>query len=631
MAKRGRPAKSNPLTARLTALREELENHVGGSVASSGRVPEIMEFIESPDYLGLSHYEPTPIELFPFQKIALKVFYRGTKGNENLRLTDDEIQLCRDHGLDDPDFEQGDLLKKYESGNLFQELVLVWGRRSGKDFVISILALYEAMRLIETPGGDPHALYGLSTGAPFTIITIANSSKQAEILFQEMKDKVLKSAYFSDKISPEGILQDTMFIMTPADRRRNEEMKARGLPTSPGSVVIRAGHSNSDTLAGIGCYCLMLDEIGLYKQTPGSSGGEAIYRTLAPATATYVRMEKYIDEAGVERDKHIYDGKIICISSPRGKEGVLYDLFRTSPTVPQRLSLRLPTWVVNTRQSHDGLRNMFSQMHDDEFNMEFGAEFAGTAGQSFFPRDVVEDCFKANIQLKEYGDPGQFYFCHLDPATSSHNYALVVCHREQYIKKNTGKSDFKVVIDHIKFWQPSKDKPIVNEEIEAYIKNLSRRFYFSQVSFDQWNSASSIRALQAVGIPAKLTRFTKRHKIIIYDYLYDLASSGRLHMPHHELLKNEMLYLQRKYMPTGYRVFPKRDGSIKTDDIVDALAGACFATSEREETRLPQGRLARLSVTMGADQTVWRSMQGTPYGVGPGEKISKDMDRRLGR
>lgn len=625
MAKRGRPSKTNPLLAELTAFRESLENEAGGQIASSGKIPSIVEFIESREYLGMSHYEPTPIELFPFQKIALKAFYRGTKGNEDLKLTDEEIELCKQHGLDDPDFEQGDLLKKYESGNLFQELVLVWGRRSGKDFVISILALYEALKLIESPDGDPHALYGLSTGAPFTIITIANSSKQAEILFQEIRDKVLKSVYFSDKISQEGMLQDTMYIMTPADRKRNEEMRARGLPTSPGSVVIRAGHSNSDSLAGIGCYCLMLDEIGLYKQTPGSSGGEAIYRTLAPATATYVRKEKYIDEEGVEREKFIYDGKIICISSPRGKEGVFYELFRTSPTVPQRLSLRLPTWVVNVKQSRDGLRNMFSQMQDEEFEMEFGAEFAGTAGQSFFPRDIVEACFKPSLQLKEYGEPGQVYFCHLDPATSSHNYALVVCHREQFIKKDTGKMDFRVVVDHVKFWQPSKDKPIVNEEIESYIAKLSRRFYLSQVSFDQWNSAASIRALQAKGIPAKLTRFTKRYKIIIYDYLYDLASSGKLCMPHHDLMKNEMLYLQRKYMPTGYRVFAKRDGTIRTDDLVDALAGACFATSEQDESRLPQGRLARLSVTMGTDQTVWRSMQGVPYGVGSGQRVAKDM------
>jgi len=625
MAKRGRPRKTNPLLAKLTAFRESLENEAGGQVASSGKIPSIVEFIESREYLGMGYYEPTPIELFPFQRIALKAFYRGTKGNEDLKLTDEEIELCKKYDLDDPDFENGDLLKKYESGNLFQELVLVWGRRSGKDFVISILALYEALKLIESPGGDPHAMYGLSTGAPFTILTIANSSKQAEILFQEIRDKVVKSIYFSDKISPEGMLQDTMYIMTPADRKRNEEMTARGLPISPGSVVIRSGHSNSDSLAGIGCYCLMLDEVGLYRQTPGSSGGEAIYRTLAPATSTYVRQEKYIDEEGVERERFIYDGKIICISSPRGKEGVFYDLFRTSPTVPQRLSMRLPTWVVNTRQNRDGLRQMFSQMQDEEFEMEFGAEFTGTAGYSFFPRDIVEACFKPSLQLKEYGEPGQFYFCHLDPATSSHNYALVVCHREQFIKKDTGKMDFRVVVDHIKFWQPSKDKPIVNEEIESYIAKLSRRFYLSQVSFDQWNSAASIKGLQAKGIPAKLTRFTKRYKIIIYDYLYDLASSGKLYIPYHEPMKNEMLYLQRKYMPTGYRVFAKRDGTVRTDDLVDALAGACFSTFKQDESRLPQGRLARLSVTMGADQTMWRSMQGIPYGVGSGQRVAKDM------
>lgn len=145
------------------------------------------------------------------------------------------------------------------------------------------------------------------------------------------------------------------------------------------------------------------------------------------------------------------------------------------------------------------------------------------------------------------------------------------------------------------------------------------------MSFDQWNSAASIKSLQAKGIPAKLTRFTKRYKVIIYDYLYDLASSGKLLIPHHDLLKNEMLYLQRKYMPTGYRVFAKRDGMVRTDDLVDALAGACFVTSDQDQSRLPQGRLARLSVTMGADQTVWRSMQGVPYGVGLGQRVAKDM------
>ena len=270
------------------------------------------------------------------QRIALKAFYRGSEGNENLKLSDEEMKLCRDLELDDED--NGDFIEKYESGNLFTEMVLVWGRRSGKDFCVAIIALYEALKLLESPNGDPHALYGLGGGAPFNILTIANSSSQAQVLFNEIKDKVMPSKYFQSKMSNESITSDSMHLLTPADMKRNMEMQAKGLPQTMGSVIIKSGHSNSDSLAGIGCYCLLLDEIGLYKQTAGASGGDAIYRTLTPATATYVRKKKEIDKYGNEIERSIYDGKIICISSPRAKEGIFYELFSGSRSVPHRIT-----------------------------------------------------------------------------------------------------------------------------------------------------------------------------------------------------------------------------------------------------------------------------------------------------
>jgi hypothetical protein len=141
---------------------------------------------------------------------------------------------------------------------------------------------------------------------------------------------------------------------------------------------------------------------------------------------------------------------------------------------------------------------------------------------------------------------------------------------------------------------------------------ISRRFNFELVTFDQWNSQHSIDHLKKHSVPAKMTRFTKRYKIIIYDNLYDLASAGRLQIPAHELLKDEMLYLQRRYTPTGYRVFAKKDGLIKTDDVVDALAGATYACLNESNNRLPQGRLAKMSVTQFGDGIVFRGMQGQP-------------------
>ena len=138
MAKRGRPPKETSIFKQLEGLRKVIQNTATSSEVNR-KIPSIEEFIDSEDYLGLPFRTPQPIKLFPMQRIALKAFYRGTEGNENLSLTEDEIQMCKDVGLDDED--NGDFLEKYESGNLFTEMVLVWGRRSGKDFVISVLAL----------------------------------------------------------------------------------------------------------------------------------------------------------------------------------------------------------------------------------------------------------------------------------------------------------------------------------------------------------------------------------------------------------------------------------------------------------------------------------------------------------
>lgn len=607
MAKPGRHKKKTGLLLDLEKLKQSIKN-TSFFATENGNIPSIIEFVESEKYLGLPVQKPTPIDLYPLQRIMLKAFYAGSTGNESLSLDDEEVKLCKLNNLEDENVS--DIFIKQNNGIIKSEMVLVWGRRSGKDFCIAILACYEAAKLLESPFGDPYRLYNLGSGAPFTILTVANSSAQAQVLFNEIKDKILKSQYFSDKIVPEGILADQIHLLTPADKIRNAEMLDRGLPQNPGSVIIRSGHSNSDSLAGISCYCLLLDEIGLYKQTPGSGGGDSIYRTLAPATSTYIRKVTSTDEYGKETSKDVYDGKIICISSPRGKEGIFFDLYRKSPNVKHRVMCKLPTWVVNPSQTRELLREKFTNMTEEEFMMEFGAEFSGTAGQTFFTRDMVDKCFYNNMKLKDNGESGYSYFCHLDPATSSHNYALCVCHKEIFLNQETGKTDFKIMVDHIRYWQPLEGKPILTEEVDSYIIGLSKKFNFELVTFDQWNSQHSIEHLKKHSIPAKMTRFTKRYKIIIYDNLYDLSSSGRLFIPNHDLLKNEMLYLQRRYTPTGYKVFAKKDGLVKTDDVSDALAGAAYACMHDTSERLPQGKLVRMLVSDIASSYPFRGMSG---------------------
>jgi hypothetical protein len=229
-------------------------------------VPDIVTFLYDPAYLALKNRSPE-ITLYPVQELILKCFYRGTLGNENLQITDEEIALCESLHLDSR--KNGNILKKWDNGKLFTELVLVWGRRSGKDFTISVIALYEAMKLLESPGGDPYAKYKLSSANPFTILTIANSQSQARILYNEIRDKFMSAPYFRDKFNPDGLTMDSIWMLTPKDKKDNEEFAAKGWPQKLGSIRVLSGHSNSDSLLGLGCFVLLLDEVASFKTTAG--------------------------------------------------------------------------------------------------------------------------------------------------------------------------------------------------------------------------------------------------------------------------------------------------------------------------------------------------------------------------
>tara|TARA_B100000614_G_scaffold262909_1_gene300774 strand:+ start:237067 stop:240150 length:3084 start_codon:yes stop_codon:yes gene_type:complete len=494
---------------------------------------------------------------------------------------------------------------------------------SGKGFITSVIALYEAMKLLEAPGGNPYAQYELATAAPFLILTIANSAEQAKHLFKEIRDKIMLSEYFKDRLDDEHLTNDSLVFLTPHDINQNEDLAKRGLPPREGSVRIVSGHSNSDSLVGMSCYCLLLDEIGLYKNTAGSSSGDQIYNSLAPAVKTYIRKqpifdtrtgEPKLDDNGEPVTKDVFDGKIICISSPRGKEGIFFDLYSHAHEVSHRLMMRLPTWKVNPQMTEAALRADFPNMPEEKFRMEFGAEFSGTGGESFFPRDAVEACFeRRGLKDINMGKPGIVYFAHLDPALSSHNYGMVVCHKEVYLNQETKQRDFRIVIDHVKHWAPTPDKLISVNDVDSYIMALNRRFHFGLVSYDQWNSQQSIQKLRRIGMPAIETRFSRNYKMMIYDNLYELVASGRLlipdHTASHNLLKLEMINLQKKYLATGgYRVLPKADGDILTDDLCDALAGACFNAMDRTTRKLPQGKLVNTPVS--TQQQVFRQMQG---------------------
>lgn len=573
-------------------------------------LPNIIDFCESKHYLNLSG---DGIFLFPIQKIILKTFYRGRMGNENLALTDEELKLLFE-------FKLTNVIEKYHSGYLFRELILVLGRRSGKDFLTSLIALYEAMKLMECPNGSPFDYYGIASGNPIYILTVATSSDQARILFTEIKTRMQASEYFKGKV--DKVEADRVWLLTPEDKKKKKELIEEGLPPStiPSSVVIMSGHSNSEGLLGKRIFALLLDEVASFKTTGSALSGDRIYSALTPATVDFKTPNKKQPDGST-----MYDSKIISISSPRAEEGILYKLYIESNNTPSRLSFKLPTWRVNLNTEEDSLRQEFKFMNPVEFQMEFGAEFSGTAGELFIPAHYVDAAFQLGDEIspnqKIVGRPGMIYYAHLDPAATSHNYALIVMHIEERtrIKEKENGIKFKekvkiFVVDHIMAWQPAMKDAIEVGKIDQYILDLAKVFRFAMVSYDDFHSLSSIQKLRAKGVPSKITKFRKAYKVQIYTHLEHLLINHQISFPRKGpwsgLLERELKCLKRVYNPSGFKIEPDPEAQTNTDDICDALAGACGIAVDIAYSGYPKSGTVYLPQSRDMGQAQWNIGSG---------------------
>ena len=472
---------------------------------------------------------------------------------------------------------------------------------SGKDFMVSLIALYEAMRLLDLPEGDPFKFYGIDPGNPIYILTVATAADQAKILFNEIKTKITASEYFSDKIG--HMTSDTIWLKTEGDKVKQQKLiDAKLMQTAQKmetSIAIRAGHSNSDSLLGKRYYVLLFDEVASYKNTGGPMSGDRIYTALGPGTVDFKRKIG-VSDSGTPIT--VTDSKIISISSPKSEEGKLFQIYNETPTISNRLGFKLPTWKVNLSLTEKSLREENQYMSPAEFAMEFGAEFSGTSGEKFIPDHYVDIAFEIGAQLglnaqNVRGIPGVAYYAHLDPATSSHNYALVVLHIEERTRLIHENEDSKImkkerikmfVVDHVKVWTPTLDKGIVVSEIDDYICNLAKLFRLVSVTYDTWESLASTQKLRSRGIPTRITPFRRQYKMHIYDNLEQLLINKQLALPRKgnyvQLLEMELKCLKKAYRDGGYKIMPNSDGQVTTDDLADALAGACGAASVQEHS-----------------------------------------------
>lgn len=577
MRKKTEEIKQDPL---LAAIREiNLSNPVlqGANVSTvdAKAIVDIITFCDSPLYLDLPS---SNFNLWIAQRVILKSFYMGTRGNENIKLTQEEWKWLYDNDKDEERdgivYEKNvndvivKLLKKEKENFNFTELHLALGRRSSKTIMASVISAYEAYKLLTIAGGDPHKFYGIPRGEDIHIINVALSQDQAGVLFGMIRQRLMDAPFFRDRIANATTIE--IRLWTDEDLKKKKKISALEIK---GSVVILCGHSNPDTLHGKSAVLILFDELAFYDET-GKTPGSAFYNALEPSTKKF---------------KQFGDARLVEISSPNTMVGIFYDIYRSAKTSNHILSYQLPTWRVNEDVPYDALAED-RKRNPDNFCIEYGAQWAksGTYG-NYFDAGLIERCIRTDIAQHTRPQPGYNYYLHVDPASSGDKYAAVLVAKEYYVN-HLGKRRIRVRLANMWVWEPEPGLGLLFNKIDKDMINICSIYRPIAVTYDQFNSIQSIQLLRSHGINTVQTSFNRGFKNKIYQNLKDMMG----YYPQSELwlYDDPRLILEMKalkYRPTmrGISLVKDKHGEVKTDDLIDCLAGAVASASEALRMSLP--------------------------------------------
>jgi len=569
--------KKEPKNSLLDAIHEIEENHPSINSDEKGIV-DIITFCDNPHYLNLPGNN---FHLYMSQRVILKTFYMGTRGNENLKLTKEEWEWLYSHEED----EERDgiiykknireviekLLKNEKIPDFkgFKELNLVLGRRGSKTILASVISSYEIYKLLVIGNGDPHEFYGLPYDDEIAVINVALSQQQAGRLFAQIQARIRNGPFFADRVANETTTEIRFFTDKDLEKKKigdaNLEIK--------GSLFILCGHSNPDTLAGYSTILILFDELAYYDES-GKVTGSYFYNRLKPSLAKFVKHG---------------DGRVVQISSPNAMNGIFYDTHHRAKNDLSILSYQLPTWCSNPEITYESLRGD-RERNPESFVVEYGAQWAkGGVYGNYFESGLVERCIRTDIEPHIRPMYGFNYFLHVDPAKNGNRYVALLVAKEYYTN-NRGQRRIRVRLANIWAWEPQPGIGLLYNEIDKEMIRICGIFHPMVVSYDQYNSVSSLQLLRSHGINAIQTSYNRAFKNKIYQNLKDMMSyqpDSELWLYDEPRLILEMKSL--KYRPTmrGISLVVDKHGEIKTDDCCDCLAGAAAMASEGLRMALP--------------------------------------------
>lgn len=364
-------------------------------------------------------------------------------------------------------------------------LVAVCGARGGKSYVLSALRMLHLALTV--------SLATLAPGEVAVALIVAPDKRLAR--------QVLRYALgaISGMPSLKRLVQSSTadgFVL----KREEGPVSVEVLPATRGGSAVR-GRS----LVGA-----VLDECAFFRDDSYQVNDAEVYRAVAPRV--------------------LRGGQLVLASTPWAEQGLLWDFHSRNHEHPvDAISAHAPTLLLRDDEHTRGYVQREQDRDPANAAREFGAEFMGTTGESFFDGDAIKSSIDDKLVMP----------VHLSHTTASagadmgfrsDSSALVIALRDQA----------RVVVADIHELRPTKGKPLKPSGVVASFAEVVKGYAGEYVVADAHYRQAIVEHLEDNDLALVSAPEGANGKAETYQAVRALLREGRIRLPAHDRLIRQL-------------------------------------------------------------------------------------------
>jgi len=445
-----------------------------------------------------------------------------------------------------------------------REVVLLWGKGSGKDFISRIILLRCAYLILALK--NPQEYYygeGHQCGIErIDMLNTASSKVQAwNNFFDPLRKYVMKSPFFKNRAN----------VLTTEIRFDK-------------AINLLSGHSEAEAQEGLNLIIVVLDEIAAFKTDEEIEDIRRLkLRKNVPQSAA--SLHDFATTSIATRFPKV--GKVVCLSFPRFKGDFITTRYDEGKDDPLIYASKGATYHINPTKTLKDF-DFEKKRNPIRFKCRIQCD-PGIAEDAFFKNVVaLERSFKHELESPIDPFTNRFKstficeddyvrFAHADLAKNRDRAAFAIVHAYEVHKHEVKDKEDKITVvelpliklDVIMYFTAPPGGEIIFEEIQDRILELTekRGFHIELLTFDGYQSLQMMQTMNAKGITAELQSVDKNREA--YETWQDVMYEGRFLSYYNKILvEDEIPYL----VDVKGRKIEHRAG--KGKDGADAVAGA---------------------------------------------------------